>query len=143
MERIAANNGPAVRMLVSPVGQSCATARIGSDEGGAIQVDARMRLVIDFTEPREIGAEATYEILLTELDLKNRSCKFRLREDDDQDQRYNGDITDPEIMRPHNPYSAAMDGQQWILVRGKPEIRDGEIERLYISNVLLSASARA
>ena len=141
MERVALNNGPAVRLFVSPVGQSCGTAQIGSIDGGAIAIDLSMRLDIDSDESQEIGPEATFEILVTELDLKNRSCKFRLREDDDHEQRYIGEITDPEITRPHNPYSTAMDGQRWIMVKGKPELRDGEIERLYISNVLSLASA--
>lgn len=36
MERVAMNNVPAVRLFVSPVGQSCETAQIGSRDNGAL-----------------------------------------------------------------------------------------------------------
>ena len=137
VERVALNNGPAVRLFVSPIGQSCETAQIGSPENGAVAVDAQMRTAIEANDPYEIGAEGLFEIRITELDLKNRSCKFQLREDEDQEQRYSGEITDPVIMVPHNPYSSAMDSQRWVTVRGKPQLRDGELEKLYISNVAM------
>jgi hypothetical protein len=140
MERVALNNGPAVRLFVTPIGHSCGTAQIGSPDNASLPVDANMRLTIDSNDPYEVGPESIFEILISELDLKNRSCKFLLREDEDTEQRYSGDITDPQIGLPRNPYSAAMDSQRWIMVKGKPRLRDGEIERLYISDVILATA---
>jgi hypothetical protein len=135
VERIALNNGPAVRLLVTPIGQSCEFMQVGSEDNGAFAIDAEARAAIETSDPYEIGPETIFEILMSEIDLKNRSCKFRLREDDDPEQRYSGEITDPQIALPRNPYSAALDSQRWIHVKGKAQLRDGEIERLYISDI--------
>jgi hypothetical protein len=133
MERVA-NQRAAIRLLVSPVGESCSTLRLGAPENGAIAVNREMREAIDAPEPIEIGREAVFEIKISELDLKNRTCKFELRDDDDPERRVTGEITDPVIHTPRNPYSDAMNGQRWLHVRGKPQLRDGEVERLYISD---------
>lgn len=96
-------------------------------------VDRPTREMIEGNEIAQIGMEATFEILISELDLKNKSCKFFLRGDEEPEQRLNGEVTDPQLLHPRNPYSAAMDRQAWLAVRGKPQLRDGDIERLYIS----------
>ncbi|MDF2760966.1 MAG: hypothetical protein K0S99_3601, partial [Thermomicrobiales bacterium] len=122
MERVATSHRPAIRMLVSPVGESCSHFRLGEPTNGAISVDRDMRAAIDAPDPIEVGREALFEILLSELDLKNRTCKFALRDDDDDDpdHRLVGEITDPVIHAPNNPYSDAMNSQHWLHVRGKP-----------------------
>jgi hypothetical protein len=135
LTRIATGNVPAVRQLVSPVGQSCATLQVGGSISEAVVIDKFSRAQIDSDTPIEIGPEGSFELLISELDLKNKSCKFRLRDDDDPDQRLNGEITDPLLALPNNPYSHAIDKQAWLNVRGKPQLRDGEVERIYISDV--------
>jgi hypothetical protein len=136
IERIALNNGPAVRMLVTPIGESVGSVQVGSADNGAFAIDTASRLAIESNDPYDVGPEATFEILIDEIDLRSRSCKFVLREDDDPEQRYKGEITDPQITLPHNPYSTALNNHRWIHVRGKPRLKDGEIERLYISDVV-------
>jgi hypothetical protein len=135
MERVVTSQRPAARLFASPVGQSCAIAQIGRSQDGAVAIDKATRDAIDAPETLEVGPTAVYEILISELDLKNRTCKFALRDDDNDDARYNGEITDPVIRQPHNPYSAALDDQKWIPVKGKPQLKDGDIERLYISDL--------
>lgn len=135
IERVALGQRPAIKLFVSPIGESCATARIGEESNGAIAIDRSIRDAIEAPEPVEIGLTGNFEILLSELDLKNKSCKFFLRGDDDPDHRTNGEITDPTLLTPSNPYSAALDGQKWLAVVGKPQLKDGEIERLYIADL--------
>lgn len=135
IEKVALSQRPAVRLFVAPIGESCTTARVGETINGAIAVDKPTRDVIEAPEPIEIGTTAKYEILLSELDLKNKSCKFSLRDDDEPDHRTNGEINDPILLTPNNPYSAALDAQRWLAVIGKPQIKEGEIERLYISDL--------
>ncbi len=94
-----------------------------------------MRDAIEAPDTIEIGSTSRFEILVSELDLKNKSCKFSLRDDDDPEHRTNGEITDPILLAPNNPYSAALDGQKWLAVVGKPQLKDGEIERLYIADL--------
>jgi hypothetical protein len=50
----------------------------------------------------------------------------------DQEYRLSGEISDPVLHAPNNPYSAALASQTTLEVIAKPELRDGEIEKLYI-----------
>jgi hypothetical protein len=143
MERAVSSLRPAARAFVAPVGQSCSLAQIGTSTDGALSIDKLTRDVIDAPEPMEIGPVASYEILISELDLKNRSCKFSLHDQDDPDNRFNGEITDPLIDTPDNPYSRAFNQQAWLAVSAKPRLRDGEVERLYISDTAIFRSLPA
>jgi hypothetical protein len=135
MERVVTSQRPAIKMFVTPVGESCSVARIGDPAFGAISVDAATRRVIDAPEPGEIGETLDYEILISEFDFKNRSCKFSLREQNDPGHRFNGEITDPVAQNPQNPYSAALNAQSWIRVRAKAKTIKGELEKLFISDL--------
>lgn len=141
IERVAATNKPAVRLLVAPVGLSCATAQVGNSENGAVQIDAKAREIIDAPDPVEIRSETQFDILISELDVKTHACKVTLRDHADQERRIAGEITDPQIKMPSNPYSRSLDAQKYISVKGKAQIKDGEIDRLFISDVVSSESA--
>ncbi len=135
IEKVALNQRPAIKLFISPIGESCVSARIGETQNGAISIDKPTRDAIEAPEPIEIGPTGRFEVLLSELDLKNKSCKFSMRDDDDPDHRTNGEITDPVLLTPNNPYSAALDSQRWLAVIGKAQLKDGEIEKLYISDL--------
>lgn len=145
VERIAAHQRPAARMFVVPIGQSCSHVLVGEPDDGAIPIDKPMRDAIEAPDPTEIGPTQTFRILISELDLKNRTCKFSFLDDPepDEEHRLNGEIIDPILHAPNNPYSAALASQTTLEVVAKPELKDGEIERLYImdarSPVLLPA----
>lgn len=135
MERVVTGQRPAARAFVAPVGQSCEIARLGERSDGAFSIDRPTKDAIEAPEPTEIGPTSTYEVLISELDLKKRTCKFELRDQDDPEQRFNGEITDPLIGTANSPYSSAFNSQRWLDVLGKPRFKDGELERLYISDV--------
>jgi hypothetical protein len=135
VERMAANQKAAVRLIVSPVGETCSQIRIGEIDQGAIIIDKSIRDAIEAPEQIDFGPTSTFDILLSELDLRNRSCKFSLRSIDNEDRRVNGEITDPILLRPRNPYSEALTAQNWISVVGKAQLKDGDIEKLYISDI--------
>jgi hypothetical protein len=135
VERMAANQKPAVRLIVSPIGETCSQMRIGDISQGALLIDKSTRDAIESPEPIDFGPTSTFDILLSELDLKNRSCKFSLRSNDNDDRRVNGEITDPILLRPRNPYSEALTAQNWISVVGKAQLKEGDIEKLYISDI--------
>jgi hypothetical protein len=138
VERIATHQRPAARLFVVPIGQSCSHVLVGGPRDGAIPIDKPMRDAIDAPDPTDIGPTQTFQIFITELDLKNRTCKFSFFDDLDalgNEPRFNGEIIDPILHTPNNPYSAALASQQVIEVVAKPELRDGEIEKLYISDV--------
>jgi hypothetical protein len=134
LERMAAQQRPAARNLVVPIGQSCRVIYVGNMDDGAIAIDSSVRSAIDAPEPVEIIETSSYEIFISELDTKNRTCKFSLH-DDDPEHRLIGEITDPVIQAAHNPYLEAFAAQRWIVVLGKAQIKDGEMEKLFISDV--------
>lgn len=74
-------------------------------------------------------------VQITELDLVTKSCKVALIGDEQKNKRLPGQITDPQIAVPNNPYSSAFDSQTPINVKCKPQYADGELERIYISDV--------
>jgi hypothetical protein len=135
MERVVLAQRPSIKLFVSPVGESCSFARIGDPAYGAISVDIATREKIDAPEPAEIKETTDYEILITEFDYKNRSCKFSLRDQTNPNDRFNGEITDPVAQSPKNPYSSALDNQRWLWVRAKAQVKDGELDKLYISDL--------
>jgi hypothetical protein len=98
------------------------------------QLNSATRSAIDAPDPVEITDTRSYEIFISELDTKNRTCKFSLR-DDDPDHRISGEITDPVIQAAHNPYLEAFAAQRWVSVLGKAQLKDGEMEKLFISDV--------
>jgi hypothetical protein len=137
VERIATNHRPAARLLVVPIGESCSHVCLGETVDGAEPIDKAMRDAIEAPEPVEIGPSGIYRILISEVDLMNRSCKFTILGEPaaSDDHRINGEITDPIFHTPGNPYTAAMNAQRPISVIAKPQIKDGDIEKLYISDI--------
>lgn len=133
--RIATNQRPAIKLFVSPIGETCNSVRVGKTIDGAISVDRAMRDQIEQPDPVQIGGAASFEILLSELDLKNRSCKFALRSEEDPEHRIVGEITDPIVQNANNPYSEALSKQRWLSVVAKPQLKEGEIEKLFISDI--------
>jgi hypothetical protein len=135
MERVITAQRPAIKLFATPVGESCAVATIGDPSCGAIGVDVATRIAIDAPEDTEIRETTDYEILISEFDFKNRSCKFSLRDQENPNDRFNGEITDPVAQSPKNPYSAALDSQRWIWVRAKAQLKAGELDKLFISDL--------
>jgi hypothetical protein len=109
----------------------------------AFPIDKPTRDAIEAPETLDVGPSAIYDILISELDLKKHTCKFELRDQDDPDQRFNGEITDPVIDSPSNPYSRAFHEQRWLPVFGKPRFKNGDLERLYISDIATRAALPA
>jgi hypothetical protein len=132
--RISENSRGNAKNFVSPIGETCLTVQIGREDDGAIQFDQQDRNAIEF-EPKEIGETGTYNVLITELDLQNKTCKLNVQ-GESEDKRIAGEITDPAITMPNNKYSLALSQKQWIQVAAKPEIVGGEVAKLYISDTV-------
>ena len=134
--RMAEQQRPAVRQLVFPVGLSCDTLVVGSIANGAIPIDRTLRAAIDAPDETEVFPAQHHEIMISEMDRVNRSCKFAFRGEEDLDHRVTGEITDPIIQMPNDPYSAAFSAQRWITVMGKLQTKRGEAEKLFISDII-------
>jgi hypothetical protein len=139
--RMAEQQRPSVRALVVPVGLSCDTLRVGEYANGAVTIDREMRFAIDAPEATEIQPTCRHEILISEMDRVNATCKFAFREDIQSDRRVTGEITDPIIQTPNAPYSAAFSSNAWITVLGKLQLKNGEPDRLFISDFVETAQS--
>ncbi|MFD4120933.1 hypothetical protein ACFWQD_06435 [Alcaligenes faecalis] len=131
VERMADSLRPAVRQAVAPIGKSCATLRIGGEDG--ITLGLEDRKIIDNEGPIEFTHEKTWDLIITGLDRENFTGKGRL--DGDLDARYPLVITDPTFKVRENPYISAFVSSTKLSVQGKAELLDGEIKRIYISNI--------
>lgn len=125
-----------IRELVFPVGLSCETLMVGSVANGAIPIDRSLRAAIDAPDEIHIQPARDHEIMISEMDRVNRSCKFAFRGEEDSDRRVTGDITDPIIQMPSDPYSAAFSEQRWLTVVGKLQTKAGEPDKLFISDIV-------
>lgn len=134
--RMAEQQRTPIRQLVYPVGISCETLMIGSAANGAIPIDSALRAAIDAPEELEVQSSARHEILISEMDRVNQSCKFAFRGDEDAERRIAGEITDPIIQTPGDPYSAAFSEQRWITVVGKLQTKKGSADKLFISDIV-------
>jgi hypothetical protein len=135
--RMAEQQRPAARQLVFPVGLSCDTLVVGSIANGAIPIDRVLRAAIDAPDEIEVFPAQHHEIMLSEMDRVNRTCKFAFRGEETSDRRITGEITDPIIQTPNDPYSAAFSAQRWITVMGKLQAKAGEADKLFISDIVI------
>jgi hypothetical protein len=127
---------PAARKFVLPIGETCATARLGSPNNGAVLIDRPMKDAINSEGTPEITDERAYRVFISEMDNQTHSCKLSVENDDDPDRRYPGDITDPVVAVPENVYARAMAAHRWLSVRAKTRLVEGDLERFYISNIV-------
>ncbi|MDO9415648.1 MAG: hypothetical protein Q7U22_05975 [Pararhizobium sp.] len=135
IERVVLSNHGAAKLLVSPIGASVSTLQIGHVSNGAFSITATDRAEIEKAESIEIGEERIIRLQITELDLVTKSCKVSIEEESRKTKRIPGQITDPQITMPNNPYSSAFDSQLVISVKCKPQYIDGDIDRLFISDI--------
>ena len=124
---------PAARNFAAPVGESTETAKIGRQPGGFV-VDRSAKDRIEYISEIEIGPSQTFTVRLSELDVVTGNCKVQFQ-GEGMEARRSAHIADPIVNNPRSPYSTALDSQNWIRVVAKPHIKDGDIERLTISDI--------
>lgn len=122
---------PAVRQAVSPIGQTASTLTIGTGSSRTVIGQAERDAIMTDT-PVEITPEKDYSVMITELDMETGGCRVSVA--DDEQPRVPGTITDPAFALPNNAYVSAMASKSTIKVRAKASVRDGQVERLYISD---------
>ncbi len=135
IEKMADALRPAARAAVEPIGKSAQTLSIGSvSSTPVVKLDVTDRDAIRAATPVKVGAEQTFQIFITELDLQNGSCRVHLQ--GDEENRITAQVTDPQIVNANNPYVIAMAAMQPIRVKAKAALKDETIEKLYISDVI-------
>ena len=132
LDKMATGLLPASRKAVSPIGMYCDTLKIGDET--AVPIDKAKKDAILSTSEEEVTRLRQFDVLITELDLENNTGKVRL--DGDRERRINAAITDPMINTVDNTYAKALAQGDVISVQAKAAILDGEITRLYISDII-------
>jgi hypothetical protein len=135
VEKMADALAPSVKQAVAPIGVSARTLSVG------VASAPDQRVVVDEADKAAILSEATlrvdeekvYDVLITELDIDDGGCRIHLSGEPASD-RHSAKITDPAIQVPNSPYAVAFAAQERMLVQGKATTRDGQLERLYVSN---------
>lgn len=128
IDKMADSLKPAVKQAVTPIGGSASQITVN----GTV-FDSEDKAAIMALASNEVTDERPWAAVITELDRENATGKVRLAGDDES--RVPISITDPLFRVQANPYlSAFIDGTPITLV-GKAELNDGDIRRLFISNV--------
>lgn len=130
LEKMADALRPAIRQAVAPVGRSVGTMTVA----GRYVIDAAAAEAIRSPGETEVGADRTWDLVITELDTETKTGKIRLADDDGK--RIRVRITDPLADIIPSPYATAMANAAQITVRGKPVLKDGDIETIFISDLI-------
>ncbi|MBD9534680.1 hypothetical protein IB227_02295 [Stenotrophomonas sp. STM01] len=130
LEKMADSLRPAVRQAVAPVGKSCTTMTVA----GSYVIDEPTAQAIRGTGEMEVGAERVWELIISELDSETSTAKVRLADDDSK--RIKARITDPLAATIPNPYATALATAAMIKVKGKAVMKDGEVEAIFISDLI-------
>ena len=130
LEKMADALKPAIRQAVAPVGKSVGTMTVA----GRYVIDEAAAAAIRAPGETEVGSDRSWELVITELDTENKTGKIRLSDDDGR--RIKVRITDPLADLTPSPYAMAMANVTTITVRGKPVFRDGDIDTIFISDLL-------
>lgn len=135
IDRMADSLRPAVKQAVAPLGETASKLTI-SDQARSrgISLGSAEKAAILSDAPIEVGKEEAYLLRITELDMETGSCKVALATEEEN--RVSAKITDPVFSLPNNVYVLAMATQNYITVKAKPTLRDGELERLFISDMV-------
>lgn len=135
VEHMADSLKPAVKRAVAPIGTSAHTLSVGA-ASSAIRatIDEADKAAINSPAGLSVDDERDYVVLITELDMQTGACHAAI-DREDPERRFSARITDPAFALPNNAYVLAMAAVETLAVRAKATIRDGQIERLFISNL--------
>lgn len=125
---------PAAKQALSPIGKSASTVSVTSNSTvqKARIIGIAERDAIEAKDPPEYTEETVFKIKLHEMNKDHDTCKVSF--EDEPDARVVAAITDPVINSTNNVYVTAFAADSFISVRAKAAIRDGVIEKLYISD---------
>lgn len=131
LEKMADALRPAVRQAIAPIGKSCTSMTVG----GGYVVDEAKAAAIRSAGDIDVGEERVWELTISELDREASSAKVRLVDDDSK--RVRAKITDPLGATVPSPYASALATGSLIRVKAKAVMKDGEIDCLYISDIIV------
>jgi hypothetical protein len=133
IERIVRDLRPAAKQIVAPIGTTCSKLTIGRLDHNPLQLDAVDKEVIQQGPDITVTETEVHKLSISELDIVTGGCKVTIP--GSAKARYPGSITDPVVYLPDNPYSNAMNSQRMIRVKAKLTLKEGEIHKIFISDL--------
>jgi hypothetical protein len=138
VEKLTSDLHTSLKQAVAPIGSSCSTLTMSTEISNALPIDVKRKEIILDEGLLELTDQRILQVLITELDIENASCKVRFPSEMDEDEeakRYRAVISDPAIKYPNSAYSHAMASAKQLMVKGKIELKHGEINKIYILDI--------
>lgn len=133
LEIMAIDLRPSVRKAFAPIGGSCRTLTVIAPQR-TDTYDETDKAALLMSDEDQLTELLDWVVLITELDLERGTCKTRLINEPD-DRRISAVVTDPLLKQANNPYSLSMAAGEPLPVKAKAFIQDGNVKKLYISDV--------
>lgn len=137
IEKMADALQPAARQAMAPVGDSCRSIGVYSDQSSQpdVVLDEATKERLSSRPISSIEAARSYLACITEMDMETGTCRVSL-DGEQGTSRIPAVITDPVGRIAGNPYAHAMANAKPIRFIAKAEINgDGDILKLYISDL--------
>lgn len=136
IDKLADGLAAASRQAMYPVGRSCQTVCIldqDKKETG-IAADKAFKEYLEKNKEQVITKETSYTGRISELDRVTGACKVSL-DDDPDDMRINGLISDPMLQVSSNPYVVAFANNDKLKFQAKAQLdSNGDLVKLFISD---------
>lgn len=135
IEKMAEELRPAARQAVSPVGVSCETISIIDTQNKQVygKLNISDKDAVSVLTEKELTGIREFNVTLSEMDKERATCKIKLP---DIEYRINAEIADPAFDIPNNDYLSAFTTGKQLTVQGKATLKNGEINKLYIMNII-------
>lgn len=135
VEKMAVDLRSSARQAVAPLGSSAKTLTVSTgDHTISRTYDEADAAAINKGKDDELTDLRAATVLITELDLERGTCKVHL-DGEEAGKRFPAVITDPLLQIPNNSYALAFAAGEKIDVKAKFLLKQGDISRLYISDV--------
>lgn len=136
IEKMADALRPSVRNAVEPVGRECDTLTIGKKtDPYKTTIDKATRDAIWSEGDVTLTDLRDWEVVFTELDKESKTGKVRLV-GDESNTRIKADVSDPAFLMPDNKYLASYAHNQVITIKAKAMLKEGELDRFYVSDAI-------
>lgn len=139
IDKLADGLTAASRQAMHPVGRSCQTVCLldKDKKSTGISVDKLLKDHFDQAKEQVITKETTYTGRISELDRVTGTCKISL-DDDPDDMRITGLISDPLLQVSNNPYVASFANNNKLQFKAKAQLdQNGDIVKLFISDAVV------
>lgn len=134
IDKLADSLKPSVKKALAPIGRSVTSVGLYEGDRKFHEIDVAAKNAMTGGMTSYSDHSKPYDVVITELDMTTGACKLSL---EGQSDRISGQIADPAVTRPGNPYAEAMTAISLLSVLGKAEIdADGNIIKLYVLDTI-------